>query len=277
MNSKQLLSVVAIMILTSTVLLVTSTFASNDPLKLPSTSVILVANNGTQAFFDITLSGVPSGYDVSNGTYLGWCIDIRTEMEFSVKHHVTLHSSLNPDVLTDEEWDMVNYILNHKQGDRDDIQQAIWYFINLDSGYTPKTTKAQAMVNDAVANGTDFVPTTGQKAAIIAIPDTTFPGAEDVQISIIEVTIPPSGSEPTPTPSQTTPTPTPSSQPGSSPTPTPSSQEPDQASPTPDNTNNGSNGSSGTTGNDALLVIGIIVALAAIAIVALLIFRRRRK
>ena len=274
MNSKKLLLVAAI-ILTSTVLLVTSTFASDPSLKLPPTSVLLVANNGTQAFFDITLSNVPPGYDVSNGMYLGWCIDRTAEMQFDAPHSVTLHSSLNPDVLADQNWTMVNYILNHKQGDREDIQQAIWYFINLDSGYTPLRPTAMEMVDDANANGTGFVPTTEQTVAVIAMPDVTFPQAEDVQISIIEVTVPISGSEPTPTPSEATPTPTPTSQPNSSPTPTP--QEPDQTSPTPENTDNGSKDSTLPFSNEIQMAIAIIVALAAIVIVSLLLIRRRKK
>jgi len=87
---------------------------------------------------------------------------------------------------------MVNYILNHKRGAAGDIQQAIWHFANVDGNYTPPSndTQAWAMINDALANGTGFMPTNGQTIAVICYPETVLPGSPSVQVSIIEVAIP---------------------------------------------------------------------------------------
>jgi hypothetical protein len=161
-------------------------------LNLPSAPVIIEVGNSTVSYFNTTLSDVPSGYDVTNGTYLGWCVDPSTHMERSpATHEVTLYSSLNPPgALTTKNWTMVNYILNHKHADPWDIQEAIWYFADIDGNYTPTSTVAWAMINDALANGTGFAPTAGQITAVICYPETVLPGSPSVQVSIIEVVTP---------------------------------------------------------------------------------------
>jgi hypothetical protein len=62
---------------------------------------------------------------------------------------------------------MVNYIINHKQGTVNDIQAAIWYFVN--GGFMPSTPAGQAMVNDALANGEGFYPGTGGMLAVLCL------------------------------------------------------------------------------------------------------------
>jgi hypothetical protein len=56
----------------------------------------------------------------------------------------------------DSDWDMVNYILNHKQGPPSEVQAAIWYFIG--GGYYPQGPYAKAMVEDALDCGEGYVP-----------------------------------------------------------------------------------------------------------------------
>jgi hypothetical protein len=175
--------------------LVSQVAATGNELNLPSTPVTLeVIYPGTVSYFNTTLSEVSSGYDVTNGTYLGWCIDTATEMAPSpATHEVTLYSSLNPPgSLTAYNWTMVNYVLNHKQGTFWDVQDAIWYFVDIDGGYIPplNNTAAWNMINDALANGTGFIPTNDQTIAVICFPETVLPGSPSVQISIIEVTTP---------------------------------------------------------------------------------------
>jgi hypothetical protein len=289
-SKSRLITVVQIAILALTIL-VGDVTAAADTLKLPPTTtfVVLEVSNGTQSYFDTKLSQVPAGYDVTNRTYLGWCIDVSTDMPRSpATHTVFLYSSLSPPGdLANEDWKRVNYILNHKKGEAQDIQEAIWYFINLDGEYLPQRSMALAIVDDAKANGTNFAPTVNQTAAVIAYP-VFVTNPYEVQISIIEVTVPESGTEPTPTPSQTAPTPTPTSpyasptptapqttptpaptsSPYSSPTPTPS--QPVQTSPTP---TNGSQGQNGTIGE----VIALALIAALIAIFIILLYWRRRK
>lgn len=158
-------------------------------LSLPSASVYIEVFNGTQSYFSTNLIGVPSGFDVTNATYFGWCVDSRTIMAGSPdKHEVRLFSTCDPpEELTNQRWDMVNYILNHKQGKVMDVQQAIWYFVNMVGNYTPTRTAAWAIVNDTLANGEGFVPDQGQTIGVICYP-LVYSHQPDVQVSVIEIT-----------------------------------------------------------------------------------------
>jgi hypothetical protein len=161
-------------------------------MNLPSTLVRMEVTNGTESHFNMNLSDLPSGYDVINGTYRGWCVDITGEMLRSPAfHEVRLYSSLNPPgQLTNERWDMVNYILNHKQGTPEDIQDAIWSFVNMNGGSSPITTVAWILRNDSLQHGNGFVPTYGQVIAVICFPVVLLPTPTRVQVTIIEVTVP---------------------------------------------------------------------------------------
>jgi len=189
-DSKRNLAISFAILMALSSILVNHVAATNAGLNLPSTPVMIEVSNGTESYFNTKLSDVPSGYDVANGTYLGWCVDIRTEMTRSpATHAVFLYSSSNPPgQLASEKWDMANYILNHKQGTAQDIQQAIWYFIHMNSNYTPTSTVAWIIINDTLMNGNGFVPGNGQIIAVICYPIILFPSQPDVQISIIEVT-----------------------------------------------------------------------------------------
>jgi len=175
---------IAIMILASLMLsgtLLATVMAAPWP-KLPSTTVQLTAEDGIISYFMSTLSGVPAHLDVYNGLYLGWCVDRSVAMVRSVAHNVMLYSSISPPVLTGINWIAINYILNHKQGDMMDIQNAIWHFTD---NYIPPggfSVAAQAMIDAADANPT-YNPATGTILAIICFPeDHTV-----AQYSIIEI------------------------------------------------------------------------------------------
>ena len=170
---------------------------ATDGISVPPspTMVTIEVVDGTSSYFLTTLTDVPSGYDVTNTTYLGWCIDVDAQMSRSpATHQVVLYSSLDPPngTLKDQRWDIVNYILNHKQGTADDIQAAMWYFIHFDSETeTPPTnqTIAWAIIEDALANGTGYIPAPSETVAVICNPVIFLP-LNPVQISIIEVTVP---------------------------------------------------------------------------------------
>ncbi len=177
--------------ITILMILVASASASDGGLNLPSGIVNIEVIDGAQSYFDTTLSEVPGGYDVANATYPGWCVDFRTDMARSPAiHAVFLYSSTSPPgELANENWGAVNYILNHKQGGVEDIQQAIWYFIPVEGNYTPSRPTAWAIINDTLENGVGFIPGPGQTIAVICYPIILFPGQAEVQISIIEVGI----------------------------------------------------------------------------------------
>ncbi|KAA0000417.1 MAG: DUF11 domain-containing protein [Thermoplasmata archaeon] len=161
-------------------------------IELPPTPVTMVViNPGVQgpSYFDTTLSNVPEGYYVTNGSYVGWCVDLGNSIEKNHPHQATLYSSYDPYLAAkcpsaeDDDWDMVNYILNHKQGTWEDVQDAIWWYIG--GGGMPSNPDAQAMVWDAYYNGEGFVPVPGEIMAVVCYVD------DETQLTIIEVEVTP--------------------------------------------------------------------------------------
>ena len=162
---------------------------AGSSLNLPATPVLIEVSDGVENYFDTELSNVPFGYDVVNGTYPGWCVDVRTDMARSpATHAVMLYSTSSPPgELAAEQWDMVNYILNHKQGIAEDLQQAIWYFVHMDGGYSPTSPVAWILINEALVHGEGFEPGSDEVMAVICYPTILFPSQPEVQVSIIEV------------------------------------------------------------------------------------------
>jgi hypothetical protein len=151
-------------------------------LNLPPTPVTMEVSDGIVSYFITNLSDVPAGYDVTNATYPGWCVDRSVVIPRSPATHVVmLYPSCDPPGdLAGYPWDKVNYILNHKQGEMMDIQEAIWYFVDLGGPYTPTRPIAQDIVDDAEANGAGFVPGPCETIAVICYTRVT-------QMTIIEL------------------------------------------------------------------------------------------
>jgi len=137
---------------------------------------------------DITLSGIGAGYDITNGTYVGWCTEDNFQDDFDGT--VTLYDSTDPALpaIIAGPWDKVNYLLNHKNGTKEEVQAAIWLLTGGNSYTFPVTAAAQAMYNAAVANGAGFVPAPGQIVAVIVFTDGF--GPTGYQETMIEVTVP---------------------------------------------------------------------------------------
>ncbi|NQT81645.1 PEP-CTERM sorting domain-containing protein [bacterium] len=163
-----------------------------DPsLNLPSDPVYMEGlHPGPDSYWRTSLSGVvlQSGeYDVTEGEYLGWCVDVSHAMiSGTVYYPVWLYSSYDsgmPSHFQDPDWDMVNYIINHKQGTLDDIQDAIWHFVDGNGGGTYSGTNPDvlAMIGDANANGEGFVPGPGEVIAVLC------DAGDDVQNSFVEL------------------------------------------------------------------------------------------
>ncbi|MDB6055096.1 MAG: hypothetical protein JWN25_2619 [Verrucomicrobiales bacterium] len=156
---------------------------STAPLSLPSGQVSVYVDGGYNTFYDATLSNVGVGFDVSDDIYGAWCVDYYApNSPAGQPFEGTLFNSLGSNLPSDLQasyWDLVNYVINHKQGDRNDIQAAIWYFTDGDTWDV--TPAAQAMILDAQAHGEGFVPAVGQQVAVIVRP------AMNIQTIIIEV------------------------------------------------------------------------------------------
>lgn len=175
-------------------MLLSNTRAASWP-NLPPVPVTMKLMNGTSSYYIATLSNVPAGYDVAYGTYPNWCVDRRYTAIRNVSIEVVLNSSLNPPANIEPYWEMVNYILNHKQGNMADIQDAIWYFIKMGSlgwwsGATPSATSL-AIVSEALAYGKGYVPHQGEFLAVVCYPSST-----PTQITLIEIRIPQSPTAP---------------------------------------------------------------------------------
>jgi hypothetical protein len=157
--------------------------------RLPSGLVTMRANNGVNSYFDLSLTGISSGFDITNGTYAGWCIQRSTTMAVHVNHTVLLYSSYDPGMpsnFSNQNWSKVNYIINHKQDGRQSIQNVIWYYI-CNGPYPINDTDADAMIADADQHGSDFIPTSGQAIAIIVdVVDGEYPN----QRTFLELVLP---------------------------------------------------------------------------------------
>jgi hypothetical protein len=183
MNCRLLHFILIVFVMTSGMFL--STAKATPWLNLPSVPVTIKLVNGTTSYYVATLSNVPVGYDVANGVYPNWCVDRRYITIRDASIEVLLYSSLGSPANLEPHWDMVNYILNHKQGSMMDIQDAIWYFVKMGSmgwwpGSAPSATSL-AIVNDALANGMGYMPSQDELLAVICYPPTT-----PTQITIIE-------------------------------------------------------------------------------------------
>lgn len=148
-------------------------------IKLPTEPVMMSAilfPSDMDSSFKININDIFGQYDVMNGSYPGWCIQYGTSHN-TMSIEVILNSSYNPPAhLAHENWSKINYILNHKQGTRVDIQRAIWYFINYGPwDWThnwgpitgPITQETWNMIDNATAYGDDWCPGYGDIIAII--------------------------------------------------------------------------------------------------------------
>lgn len=155
-------------------------------LSLPTVEVNVMLNYGyyTDSTYTTTLRNVPQGFDVvPNQPYVGWCVDIGTPIYMGYLYSTMLYNSLDSDLpaqLQDNDWDMVNYVLNHTQGHYGPVQSAIWYFVG--GGDYPTNPEARSMVDEALENGEGFTPGPNDKVAVIV-------DVGDAQTTIIEVDI----------------------------------------------------------------------------------------
>lgn len=160
-------------------------------LHLPPQLVTMKVYDGGVSYFDVYLSDVPMGFDVTNGYYIGWCADRSVTMPRAQNLTVRLYNTydlLLPLPLRDKDWDKVNYILNHKgDADKNEIQEAFWYLLN-DHPYEALSPKAQALV-DAAVDG--FLPAEGQLIAVLAEPVQTKDRPWPFQFAFLQMLVPP--------------------------------------------------------------------------------------
>jgi len=145
-------------------------------LEMPDGQVDIVASGGGgDSYIDTTVSD--GGNDVPDATYDGWCFDEDNLIYLGTHYDATLYSSYDPFLpasLQDDDWDLVNYIINHKQDYFDagytvlNIEHVIWYlFEDPDWTWDDLSANEKTIAQDAMDNGEGFYPGSGQFMAII--------------------------------------------------------------------------------------------------------------
>jgi RHS repeat-associated protein len=136
----------------------------------------------------LTNSGLSGSILNSNVAYPGWGVDSSLQIIWGTLTPCTLlytYGALDA-LCKPTNWNYVNYIINHRHhGTYKDINNAIWAFgLGTNGPYAgwPSTLAYTNIVNDALQNGANFVPTNGQIAMVIAEP--TDSGKEPVGFEV---------------------------------------------------------------------------------------------
>ncbi|HYE29840.1 MAG TPA: hypothetical protein VEH27_00290 [Methylomirabilota bacterium] len=144
------------------------------PITVPTAQINFKAHSALpNSTFEIELQNVPPGYSISNGKFVGWCIEEDDALMTGVFWPATLHSVGNaPDGWKGYDWRRVNYILNHTfNGTAEDVQKAIWHFVGASSTQPlVLTATAQAIVTEALNNADCYTPEPGDVAGVIIKP-----------------------------------------------------------------------------------------------------------
>lgn len=138
---------------------------------------------------DLTLNGVPPGYDLFGDVYPAWCIEGE---RFGSPTQVRLFSSYDPGMPPDVAalpWPQINYLINHQQGDPREVQAALWMLVGAPTAEFQVTRTVLAMVADAARNP-GFVPEPGQRVAVIAYSDGLQANPQSFQELFFELWIP---------------------------------------------------------------------------------------
>jgi len=195
----------------------TGTGGGGDPGKhilLPDPAVLVdmsVHHTGTNCdpYWVTTLSGVPGyapydPYNVWDGTWNGWCAEEGVSIHDGFTYQVHLYSSLTlsalPDgdlktrLLKNDEWDRVNWVINYKSNwpcppNNNEVFHNAFYMILGETTYPhPTDNLANAIYEDAAANGDGFYPGPGEWFAVLCVaePHPNWPD-ETPQLVFIEV------------------------------------------------------------------------------------------
>lgn len=122
------------------------------------------AGNG---YFTLNVTGLGPGSDMANGPYAAWCgAWYSSTVQNTGTPGYPVLSTYAPGVpaamrprVPGNTLNMVNYILNHKTGTVQDVQDAIWLImVGSTDLASPASPTALALAADAQANGAGYVP-----------------------------------------------------------------------------------------------------------------------
>lgn len=155
--------------------------------NLPQDPVTLsvVHAGAPESYFVTTLKDVPFGYDVYNGTYVGWCghknQNIQSNHDYTNTHLYSSYDYNRPRHLWHENWSKINYLLNNKIENVDwwQVQYVIWVLLDFEDAGLDEY--GWSMYENASLYGVEFCPDYSEILAVIA-----YPG-EGVQLHIFEL------------------------------------------------------------------------------------------
>lgn len=155
--------------------------------KIPDFSVEMFIRPGLNSRFQLFFLDAKYGYDVVDFEfYNAWCLMKSKPLRRNALHNVRLYNCYGPDlppVFRAMEWNRINYIINHKKGSKEAIQEAIWHFADPERP-TKLSAQASRLVQEADLKGRDYKPGEGDLIAIICQPE------GDEQSVFIEYKIP---------------------------------------------------------------------------------------
>ncbi len=122
---------------------------------------------GPNSRFELFFIDVRYGYDlVDFEFYKSWCLQKDKPIRRNAIHKIRLYNCYDPNLPPEfrgMEWNQINYIVNHKKGSKEAIQQAIWHFTY--SGKPQKlSAEAAQLVEEANLKGKDYIPAEGELA-----------------------------------------------------------------------------------------------------------------
>jgi len=154
---------------------VTAATAPSPPSpKIPDSQVEMFIRDGTDTRFELFFLDVRYGYDlVDFEIYKAWCLAENRPIRRNAIHKVRLYNCYDPNLPPEfrgMEWNQINYVVNHKKGSKEAIQQAIWHFAGSEKQTTFSVEAAQ-LIEEANLKGKDYKPAEGEFLAVICKPD----------------------------------------------------------------------------------------------------------
>lgn len=137
--------------------------------NIPEEPVHMFIRRGERSRFELFFLDVKYDYDVRDFEfYNAWCLEKDKKIATNALHQVRLYNYSDPDLPPEFKampWDQINYIINHKEGSKSVIQDAIWYL--ADNQKKPKSPEAMQLIEKAALKGKDYQPGEGELVAII--------------------------------------------------------------------------------------------------------------
>ena len=141
--------------------------------NIPKFPVEMFIKMGASSRFELFFLNVKYDYDlVDFQFYKAWCLRRGAPLPTHTVHTVRLYSSTDPNLPLEYKrmpWRQMNYVINHKQGSKEDVQEAIWQLAKS-HGRRKMSVKAVQLVKAANLEGKDFTPAAGDLVAIICDP-----------------------------------------------------------------------------------------------------------